>query len=186
MIDGSVSGMERKAWIWKMCLCGFEVSFSDGSYLSLSLFFQPPSLTLPLSLTTLLSMNSLTNSAQTFDETCVKKVRCENRWTAAEDKVLFAQVLKGKSLVCRLVSEFSLTRLKPMVARFVGDLWPSRYREGTTNPVGRGVYPLFLTFLSPQLTARFRWIHSLNPGLRKGTREVGEVCDFFSDPRHLS
>ena len=122
MIDGSVCGMERKAWIWKMCLCGFEVSFPDGSYLNLSSFNLHPSPSLSLTSTTLLSMNALTNSAQTFDETCVKKARCENRWTAAEDKILFAQVLKGKSLVSRLVSQFSLTRLKPMVARSVGDL----------------------------------------------------------------
>lgn len=90
-------------------------------------------------------MNALTNSAQAFDETCAKKARCENRWTAAEDKILFAQVLKGKSLVCRLVSEISLTPLKPMAARSVGDLWPPRYQEGTTSPAGRGIYPLLLS-----------------------------------------
>ena len=62
------------------------------------------------------------DSPPAFDETCVRKARRENRWTAAEDKVLLAQVLTGDSLLHPQTSAIPLTCLKPTVARSTGDL----------------------------------------------------------------
>ena len=44
-------------------------------------------------------MNAPAIPTQTFDDACTRKTRYENRWTAAEDKILLAQVLKGDSLL---------------------------------------------------------------------------------------
>jgi hypothetical protein len=86
------------------------------------------------------SMNALTDSAPTFGETCGRKIRCENRWTAAEDKVLFAQVLKGDFPMCCRIPVVLLTLLKPTAARSAGDRWLLRCQAGTISRAGRGTY----------------------------------------------
>ena len=93
-------------------------------------------------------MNAPAVSAPLFDQAYLKKARCENRWTAAEDRILFAQVLKGGFPNCRQVPALPLTFPKPTVARSAGDPWLPHCQEGTINPVGRGAYPLSFSFSS--------------------------------------
>ena len=63
------------------------------------LVLKHPSLSFTLrpafSFTLIVSMNAPTEPMQAFNVACARKTRCENRWTAPEDKILLAQVLKG-------------------------------------------------------------------------------------------
>lgn len=98
--------------------------------------------------TAVFSMNAPTNPFSTPDQAYLKKIRCENRWTAAEDKILFAQVLKGGSLKRREISGSSLTFLKPTVARSAGDPLLPHCQDGTINPAERGAHRFSFTFTS--------------------------------------
>lgn len=141
LIDGSVSVMERRAVIWRMTAYGFWFSFSTGSYLNRSLYSQPSPHGRIFS-TLSLSMNApMVPTVPVSDETCVRKSRCENRWTAAEDKVLLSQVLKGNSPLRRRTPTFSLTYSQLTVARSAGDLSLPHCQGEITSLAGRGTYP---------------------------------------------
>ena len=91
-------------------------------------------------------MNAPPVSAPIFDEACPRKTRCENRWTAAEDKILLAQVLKGDSPATLDSDPYpQLTSPKLTAARSAGDLSLPRCQEGTTSPAGRGTFSLALS-----------------------------------------
>lgn len=101
-------------------------------------------------------MNAPIDFASTPHQAGPRKIRCENRWTAAEDKILFAQVLKGWSPKCHRIPVSSLTPLKQTVARSAGDLWLLRCQEGTTNPAGRGTYRLPSDLLHAKVRPSFQ------------------------------
>ena len=85
-------------------------------------------------------MNTPAAPTTALDQAGARKTRYENRWTAAEDKILLAQILKGDSPLQPEAPAIRLTYPKLTAARFAGDPSPQRCQEGTTNPAGRGTF----------------------------------------------
>lgn len=130
-------------------------------------------------------MNALPYSASPSDEAWVKKSRCENRWTASEDKILFAQVLKGDSPqpYSRIVTDLFEADGRSVCWRSVAAALPGRNNKSCRK---RCLPSLLRILLSLNLDPHSRWIHSLNPGLRKGTQGPDAVHTTSSDHNNLS